>query len=365
MTYFRWYYCNSIVRQQQQQHVSRLLLISSSWKNERNSLLLIKNKQLPFRQYHQWRQQQTILSSKYSINSVQQYLKKISSSSSSSDLVIVGESNPLRLSNNNNVTKQSLFSFSINSRRTFTSTSNVLPKQAKTTNASRSRIAMTARNSNDKRNLIDYDDVTTTSSSYRKISNNGNNLDENNKNNITILDDDNNSIIVDDESTTDTNIILDNFDVLRGDPRHKWLINPDLENYIRSSYTGGINTVPVNISKNHSKKTKKNQRMEDDIDINDINDINKKYQQLLKSNTGLSICFLGTGSGIPSTIRNQSGTAIRINDGTIYLFDAGEGIQIQMMKSSLRFSAVTKIFSKLLIQLQLSCFICFICFYWL
>jgi ribonuclease BN (tRNA processing enzyme) len=42
----------------------------------------------------------------------------------------------------------------------------------------------------------------------------------------------------------------------------------------------------------------------------------------------MNVCFLGTGSGIPSPQRNSSATLLRLG-GTSFLFDAGEGVQRQ------------------------------------
>ena len=61
------------------------------------------------------------------------------------------------------------------------------------------------------------------------------------------------------------------------------------------------------------------------------------------SHTELSVCFLGTGAGQPNQLRGASGTVLRWNGG-IYLFDAGEGVQLQAMTSRLTFSNIKKIF---------------------
>ena len=59
--------------------------------------------------------------------------------------------------------------------------------------------------------------------------------------------------------------------------------------------------------------------------------------------TGFSVCFLGTGSGKSTVDRGNSATVLRV-DGNLYLFDAGEGVQMQFTKSSLRFSDIKAIF---------------------
>jgi len=57
----------------------------------------------------------------------------------------------------------------------------------------------------------------------------------------------------------------------------------------------------------------------------------------------LEIVFLGTGSAVPTRFRNLSATAI-IRQGEIFLFDCGEGTQIQLRKAHLRPGRLTHIF---------------------
>jgi ribonuclease BN (tRNA processing enzyme) len=59
--------------------------------------------------------------------------------------------------------------------------------------------------------------------------------------------------------------------------------------------------------------------------------------------TDFSVCFLGTGAGVPSALRNSSATALRLK-GMSYLFDAGEGVQSQIMLSGMQMSEIGKIF---------------------
>jgi ribonuclease Z len=59
--------------------------------------------------------------------------------------------------------------------------------------------------------------------------------------------------------------------------------------------------------------------------------------------TDFSICFLGTGAGVPSALRSSSATALRLK-GMSYLFDAGEGVQSQIMLSGMNMSEICKIF---------------------
>eukprot|EP00833_Pecoramyces_ruminatium_P002275 jgi/Orpsp1_1/1176307/evm.model.c7180000057136.1 len=57
----------------------------------------------------------------------------------------------------------------------------------------------------------------------------------------------------------------------------------------------------------------------------------------------IDITFLGTSSAQPSVTRSHSSLAVRIN-GTIWLFDAGEGIQRQLMYSTLKLGKINKVF---------------------
>ncbi len=57
----------------------------------------------------------------------------------------------------------------------------------------------------------------------------------------------------------------------------------------------------------------------------------------------MRLVFLGTGGSYPSPKRNVSSTAL-IKDGGTILFDCGEGTQRQLMRSSVSFMSVDKIF---------------------
>jgi len=60
---------------------------------------------------------------------------------------------------------------------------------------------------------------------------------------------------------------------------------------------------------------------------------------------GMEAIFLGTSGNVPTTHRNTSSMALRLENGETYLFDCGEGCQVQILKSSrLCISSVSKIF---------------------
>jgi ribonuclease Z len=57
----------------------------------------------------------------------------------------------------------------------------------------------------------------------------------------------------------------------------------------------------------------------------------------------LTIVFLGTSSGTPSRERNVSSVAV-VLDGTVLLFDCGEGTQHQLLRAPVRSGAIDAIF---------------------
>ncbi|KAI0796326.1 beta-lactamase-like protein [Irpex lacteus] len=57
----------------------------------------------------------------------------------------------------------------------------------------------------------------------------------------------------------------------------------------------------------------------------------------------LNITFLGTASAQPSSTRNHSSLALRLN-GDVWLFDCGEATQHQIQKSSVKMGRISKIF---------------------
>jgi len=58
----------------------------------------------------------------------------------------------------------------------------------------------------------------------------------------------------------------------------------------------------------------------------------------------MELTFLGTGAGVPSTKRNVSSTALRLDSGEVWLFDCGEATQHQILSSTITLSRLTKIF---------------------
>jgi hypothetical protein len=62
--------------------------------------------------------------------------------------------------------------------------------------------------------------------------------------------------------------------------------------------------------------------------------------------SGFTVSFLGTGAGQVSVHRSNASTALRLGR-TTFLFDAGEGVQRQLMLSRVSVGSIDKIFSKL------------------
>lgn len=56
--------------------------------------------------------------------------------------------------------------------------------------------------------------------------------------------------------------------------------------------------------------------------------------------------FFGTGAGVPGKFRNVSSVALRLLDeiNSVWLFDAGEGTQQQILRSTLKPRKINKIF---------------------
>jgi hypothetical protein len=60
--------------------------------------------------------------------------------------------------------------------------------------------------------------------------------------------------------------------------------------------------------------------------------------------SGFTITFLGTGASL-SPFRSQTSSALRMG-GKTFLFDAGDGVQRQLMMSSVNLGEIEKIFSE-------------------
>lgn len=60
----------------------------------------------------------------------------------------------------------------------------------------------------------------------------------------------------------------------------------------------------------------------------------------------MRLIFLGTGAGVPSRLRNVSSLALDMSQsgGPTWLFDAGEGTQLQILKTSISLRRVEKVF---------------------
>lgn len=59
--------------------------------------------------------------------------------------------------------------------------------------------------------------------------------------------------------------------------------------------------------------------------------------------TGMSLCFLGTGAGTPTKQRSTTSTLMRLG-GSSMLFDAGEGVQRQLLFTRANPSHIERIF---------------------
>jgi hypothetical protein len=74
-----------------------------------------------------------------------------------------------------------------------------------------------------------------------------------------------------------------------------------------------------------------------------ITGYNQKDHESYTKDTGMSICFLGTGAGIPTRHRSTTSTLLRLG-GSSMLFDAGEGVQRQLAFTRAKPRHIEKIF---------------------
>ena len=74
-----------------------------------------------------------------------------------------------------------------------------------------------------------------------------------------------------------------------------------------------------------------------------ISGYNRDDHESYTKDTGMSICFLGTSSGVPTRHRSTSATLLRLG-GSSLLFDAGEGCQRQLAFTRAKPSHIERIF---------------------
>ena len=60
----------------------------------------------------------------------------------------------------------------------------------------------------------------------------------------------------------------------------------------------------------------------------------------------MELQFLGTGAGVPAKHRNVTSIALKLLDerNEVWLFDCGEGTQMQILRTTIRRRKISKIF---------------------
>jgi hypothetical protein len=108
-----------------------------------------------------------------------------------------------------------------------------------------------------------------------------------------------------------------------------------------SSSTSSLNLIKASSSRISSSSS--NVPKKDSHTNQFRNHRNHQQRREAKRGSDMDLTFLGTASSIPSQSRNVSCLAFRYI-GDVWLFDCGEGSQIQIQKCKVRVSCIRKIF---------------------
>jgi len=96
-------------------------------------------------------------------------------------------------------------------------------------------------------------------------------------------------------------------------------------------------SIQARFTGNFTKSTKA------DAEENDLDLENRESNEAGEGNT-MELIFWGTVSQMPLISRNVSSSSLRLENGEIWMFDAGEGTVRQILGSSLKLGRVTRIF---------------------